>query len=77
MDESRAFAEYMDDLLSGDGYWEGDLVIVPKNLCVAVLSLIQHLTEERRLLPDVLVPSVVRLNNLLGHVLQARDGETS
>jgi hypothetical protein len=73
-DDSRLFAEYLDDLITGEGYWEADLVLMPKNLCVAVLSLLQHLHEERAILPPPLIAPVVRLNNTIGAVLREHDG---
>lgn len=72
-DDSVRFAEYLDDLLGGEGYWEGELVILPKNLCVAVLSVLQHLHEERAILPAPLVAPVTRLNNAIGEALREQD----
>ena len=67
-DESQSFADYLVDLMGGEGYWEGELTLVPKNLTVAVLSLLQHLVEELKpspLAPSLIAP-VIALNNALG-----------
>jgi hypothetical protein len=75
-DQSEIFAGYLDDLLGGEGYWEDELVIMPKNLCAAVLSLLQHLHEERGILPESLVGPARRLNNAIGAALREQGAES-
>lgn len=71
--EDSSFARYLDDLLDGEGYWENDAVILPMNVCVAVLSLLQYLTEDMEVMPEALLAPTVRLNNLIGHEVQHGD----
>ncbi len=72
MSDSTGFSEYLDDVIGGEGYWDGETVVVPKNLCVATLSLLQHLMEELdpSPLPQSLTAAVVRLNNAIGAVVE-------
>jgi hypothetical protein len=68
---SSLIAAYLDDLVTGNGYWDGESILMPMNLCVAALSLIQHLTEELdpSPMPEVLIAPTIRLNNEIGRVL--------
>ncbi len=67
-DQSESFAGYLEDLIGSAGYWEGESLVVPKNLIVATLSLLQHLVEETQPTPLArpLVGPVIALNNALG-----------
>ena len=58
--------KFQSDLLGGEGYWEGESVILPMNVCVAVLSLVQYLTEDTHLVAGPLVGPAIKLNNLIG-----------
>jgi hypothetical protein len=74
--DSAAFAAYLDDLLTDEAYWGGQTVEVPMGVCVATLSLLQHLVEDLQPspVPSVLVPRVVRLNDAIGAVMPHLEG---
>jgi hypothetical protein len=74
--DSATFSEYLEDLLAEKGDGAGEVVLVPKSLCVATLSVLQYLTEDLQPspIPAELMPSIVRLNNLLGDALAEESG---
>ncbi len=76
LDDSASFARYLEDLLTGEGYWDDELVILPKNLVVAMLSLLQHLLEERPIMPASLLGPAINLNNALGAALTEQGGNS-
>jgi hypothetical protein len=69
--DPAVFSEYLDDLLAEKGYGAGEAVVVPKSVCVATLSVLQYMMENLQPspIPAGLMPSVIRLNNLLGAAL--------
>ena len=74
--DASAFARYLDDVLDGRGYWEKESVILPTNVCVAVLSLLQYLSEDITVVPKPLLRPTVRLNNLIGAEVQGQANDS-
>jgi hypothetical protein len=69
--DSATFSRYLDASLADQSHGANEPVPVPMKLCVATLTLLQHLMEdlEPNPIPTELMPQVVRLDNLLGAVV--------